>query len=317
METAPEQLIRQKALSLGFDLVGITSAEPIDDTQVQYLRRWLASGCAAQMQYMHRNFEKRTNPAALLDGARSVVCVGLNYKPSVDINPQSSTEPTGRVANYALYEDYHKFIKDRLGTLARYIGDLTAPQPCRFKVCTDSAPLAERALASRAGLGFIGRNHSLINPELGCQILLGEIVTTVNLQPDKPAKNGCAECDLCVRACPTGAMDLDGGFDARKCISYLTIEYDGDIPRPIDDKIGNRLFGCDECVLSCPYEIHSPPCSNAQFRLYPQRANLKPAEVLIWGEDDFEKVFAGSAVQRTGLERLKRNAKICLRNAEL
>jgi len=309
-----EDDIKHKALELGFDVVGITDASPVDAEQAQYLSAWLKAGYAGQMDYMHRNFEKRTGPAQLLENAKSVIVLGLNYKPpQKKRKPADATGPTGKVANYARYEDYHQFIKKRLRKLAGFIASV-AGEDAQFKICVDSAPLAERALALRAGLGFIGKNHILIHPVLGPQIFLAEIVTTLKLEPDKPTAGACSGCNKCIDACPTGALRADGQFDANKCISYLTIEHKGPIPAELAERIGDRLFGCDECVLACPYQKDAPTCSNKQFKFYPDRAQLALIEVLTLDQESFNAKFNDSPLKRSGLETLKRNAQICLEN---
>ncbi|MFZ2149282.1 MAG: QueG-associated DUF1730 domain-containing protein, partial [Sedimentisphaerales bacterium] len=248
------QEIKRKALELGFDLFGITDASPIDIKQVEMFNDWLKSGYAGQMGYLHSNFEKRTQPAKLLENAQSIICLGLNYKPPkhpLSSQAQQSTPPqsfraqrsgaeksikksilsslrirhrrtrqshlshftasTGKVANYAQYEDYHPFIKKRLRKLSEFISS-AAGRNHKFKICVDSAPLPERALAARAGLGFLGKNHMLINPKLGPQIFLGEIITTLKLPTDELITNNCSNCDKCIGACPTGALMPDGQF---------------------------------------------------------------------------------------------------------
>ncbi|MHC4457387.1 MAG: tRNA epoxyqueuosine(34) reductase QueG [Planctomycetota bacterium] len=306
--------IKQKAFELGFDLVGITDASPIEAKQVRLFADWLKSGCAGRMNYLHRNLKKRINPAELLKNAQSVICLGLNYTPpKTSKQPLQKSGPAGRIANYARYEDYHIFMKKRLRKLIDFIASLLGTG-FEFKICVDSAPLAERALATRAGLGFIGKNHMLINPKLGPQIFLAEVITNLKLKPDDPIKDNCSNCKKCIDACPTGALAADGRFDANKCISYLTIEYKGRIPDDLAKKIGTRLFGCDECVLACPYQKDTPICKNKQFKFYKDRANLNLHEILSLTDDDFEKRFADSTIKRLGLETLKRNAQICLKN---
>jgi len=312
--TVTEQ-IKQKALALGFDLVGITDASPVHGDEVNRLLGWLNAGHAGQMTWMHRNLGKRTNPAELLPGAKSVIVVGLGYRP-----PKQKTEDRGqktasmgRVADFALYEDYHPFLKKMLRQLVDFIISATCPS-LQFKICVDSSPLLERALAYRAGLGVIGQNRMLVNPRLGPQILLGEIVTNLELDPDKPMTESCPGCDSCIVACPTGALKPDGSFDATKCISYLTIEANTDIPADLAPKIGNHLFGCGECLLACPYQQKAPSCANKKFVFHPDRANLDLNEVLNLTEDEFHIRFAHSPILRSGLTHLQKTAKICLDN---
>ncbi len=306
------QEIKRKALELGFDLIGITDASPLNTEQVEMFTDWLKSGYAGQMSYLHRNLEKRTQPAKLLANAQSIICVGLNYTPP-KLKQPDPTAPIGKVANYAQYEDYHLFMKKRLRKLSEFISSTTG-RDHKFKICVDSVPLTERTLAARAGLGFIGKNHMLINPKLGPQIFLGEIITTLKLPTDKLITNNCSNCDKCISACPTGALMPDGRFDANKCINYLTIEYKGRIPSGLAEKIADRLFGCDDCVLVCPYQEDAPVCKNKQFKFYSDRAGLDLGRILNLTQHDFDAEFADSTIKRTGLDQLKRNARICLDN---
>ena len=336
---ALETDIKQKALDLGFDAVGITTAEPIEICHVEYFRQWLDNGHAAEMGYLHRNLDKRFAPAQLLPGAKSVICVALNYRPECSRSFQlrdgkQDACPTLRIANFALYEDYHPFIKDRLFQLATFIrrvGGAHADE-MKFKACVDSAPLAERALACRAGLGFIGRNRMLIHPELGSQILLGELITTLELVPDEPMEDvSCGDCGRCIRACPTGALAADGSFDARKCISYLTIEaplrssppFEGGVaggrggcnplppsgysPLAGGELFKNYIFGCDECILPCPHEMNAPPRRNMDLQHHPEWQRLTPEQIQNMTEAQFQQIFADSGFLRLGLERLKHN----------
>lgn len=304
--------IKQKALRLGFGIVGITDASPVKPKEIKVLRQWVEKKCPPDMKYMHRNFEKRTNPAALLKNAKSVICLAVNYKPPESKN-SGAAQPTGRIANYALYEDYHNFLKKRLHLLKDYITSIAESVP-EFKLCVDSAPVAERSLAQRAGLGFIGKNHMLINPRLGPQLFLAEIITDLSLDIDRPVQKYCQRCNKCIEACPTGALQPDGTFDAEKCISYLTIEHRGSIPSEVQEKIGDRLFGCDECVLACPYARQAPLCSNKEMKLHPHRKWISLKEILELTQHSFQEKFSNSPIRRTGLENLKRNARICLQN---
>jgi len=308
------QDIKHKTIELGFDLVGVTDASPVDAGQAEIFARWLKSGFAGQMDYMHRNLQKRLDPARLFENAHSVIVAGLNYTPPKHKpKPPDASAPTGRIAGYAQYEDYHSFIKERLYELSDFIKSLAGPG-VKSKICVDSVPLAERALAVRAGLGFIGKNHMLIHPELGCRIFLGEIVTDLKLPTDGPIAGDCADCRKCLDACPTGALRPDGQFDAGACINYLTIEYKGQIPPELAEKIGDRLFGCDECVVACPYQKQAPACRNRQFKFYRDRAQIDLQEILSLNAESFEAKFAESPIKRLGLEGLKRNARICLAN---
>jgi epoxyqueuosine reductase len=214
-----------------------------------------------------------------------------------------------------LFEDYHSFIKGLLRALVELIKEYSGRQNLKFKVCVDSVPLAERAIARRAGLGFIGRNHMLVNPDFGSQIFLGEIVTDLKLRPDRPIKRRCRDCDKCIKSCPMGALGFDGSFDATRCISYLTTEYEGIIPKSLAGKIGCRLFGCDECVLACPYEERSRGRSNKSFKFFADRRYMDLSIIRGWDRAAFEHYFANSVVERLGFERLKRNAKVCLENS--
>ena len=304
--------IKQKALEIGFDLVGITSAEPIDKSHIDYLTDWLNRRAAGRMSYMSKNLEKRINPANLLQNAHSVICVGLNYNPPKPKPPETSS-PTGRIANYAQYQDYHLFIKKQLHKLTDFISSLIADD-LKFKICVDSAPIAERALAARAGLGFIGKNRMLINPTIGPQILLGEIITNLKLKTDEPTDNKCSDCNKCIEACPTAALTPDGRLGANKCISYLTIECKDQIPAGLVEKIGAHLFGCDECLLACPYNENAPVCKNTDFTFYPNRAFVDLKGILEMTKYQFNTEFADSPIKRLGLDLLKRNAQICLNN---
>ena len=304
--------IKHKAIELGFDIVGITDALSVDIERIEKFRSWLDSGMAGNMEYLQRDIEKRFNPTKLVQNAQSVIVVGLNFKPP----KHPSTIPTdsnGKVVSYARYEDYHTFIRQKLLELVEFIKS-TASEEMRYKIFVDSSTLAERSIAVKAGLGFIGKNQMLINPQLGCQILLGEIITNLKLQSDKSVAKNCATCSLCIEACPTGALRNDGKFDASRCINYLTIECKDQIPPELAEKFNDRLFGCEKCILVCPYQQKAPVCKNKQFKYYPDRAEINLQQILGMNEELFNSKFSDSVIKRTGLERLQRNAQICLKN---
>jgi len=287
---------------MGFALCGVTDAGAIGEQEQVLLRQWIDSGYCADMNYMRKNFEKRVNPAKLLEGAKSVICVGFHYKSPHDGGG------AGHFASYAMHEDYHKFIKDKLfaavAIIKGFAGDF------RFKVCVDSAPVAERSLANRAGLGFIGKNHLLINPQFGCKILLGEIITDLELDRDNPIASQCSGCGKCVQACPGGALREDGMLDAKKCISYLTIEHSGEIPAELKAKFGGSIFGCDRCIRACPFEQNAPANTNDGFAFRHDIAALRREEILAMDAKAFEQVFSNTAIYRTGLAKLKANAAL-------
>ncbi len=307
--------IKQKALEIGFDVVGVTDASPVSKDQVSRLIGWLDAGYAGNMTWLNSNLEKRIDPSKLMPGAKSVIVLGLSYKPSNHIKIDNSN-PVGMITAFAQYDDYHPFIKKLLRKLTDFIISITCPS-VQFKICVDSTPLLERALAARAGLGIIGKNRMLINPRLGPEILLGEIILNIELDTDKPLKGSCPDCGKCVEACPTGALKKDGSFDATKCISYLTIEANTDVPPQMAPKIGNHLFGCAECLLACPYQQKAPCRANKEFVHYPDRAALNLNEFLKLDENQFLSKFFNSPILRPGLEHLKKIAVICLHNLNL
>jgi len=305
--------IKKAAIELGFDAVGITDASPVSTEDSLHLHRWLEDGKAAGMAFMHRNIEKRLDPGKLLTGARSVICVALSYK----LPPQNATssDTIGIIAEYAVFKDYHIVIKERLNALAAAI-EAKVGRKFTFKACVDSAPIAERVLAARAGLGFIGKNRMLINPVLGPSVWLGELVTDLELERDHAASGSCGTCRACLDACPTGALATDS-LDARKCISYLTIEHKGEIPREYAAKIGQRLFGCDECTLACPFYKNAPPCSSSTQKLLTCSRFTVLSEVLQWDETTYRNKTTGTPLERPGLAGFVRNAAICVGNSRL
>jgi epoxyqueuosine reductase len=240
--------VKNFARRLGFDLVGIASAAPSEYRQ--YYRDWLDSGQAGEMAYLDRRFDERVDPAVYLPGAKTVVCVAMNYHVPLDRSGAEMKSPA-RVARYALGDDYHEHIKHKLYDMADWLRD-TVPG-ARTRCGVDTVPVMEKELAARAGIGWIGKNTCVINPEIGSWVLLGEVLTTIDFPIEQPAVDRCGTCTRCIDACPTSAITAPYQLDARKCISYLTIEHAGAIARDLRLQMGDWLYGCDVCQDVCPY----------------------------------------------------------------
>ena len=296
--------IKAKAQKLGFDLVGVAAATA--SARREYFREWLESGMGGEMGYLSGRFDERTDPSVYVPGAMSVVCVGMNYFVPADAPPPG----VARVARYALGEDYHEVIKSRLFALADFVREICPQAKTRCSV--DTAPVMEKDLAARAGVGWLGKNTCIINEKIGSWILLGEVVTTAQLSVDEPAVDRCGSCKRCIEACPTGAITEPYQLDARKCISYLTIEHRGEISAELAGKMGEWIFGCDVCQEVCPWNREPPSAADPALR--PRCLGLNPGDVLNWTEDDYRRDLKGSAMKRVKLPMLKRNAQIVAEN---
>jgi epoxyqueuosine reductase len=299
--------VRQRARELGFDLVGIAPAGPSD--RRQYLRQWLDAGNAGEMRYLYGRFDERTDPATYFPEAASVVCVGLNY--FVPLEPAPTGH--GRVAQYALGADYHELIKARLHQLADWIRSIAPEAKTRCSV--DTAPVMEKELAARAGIGWMGKNTCLINEEIGSWILLGEVLTNLQLSADDPAVDRCGSCRRCIDACPTQAIREPYKLDARRCISYLTIEHRGPIDAELAANFGDRIYGCDICQDVCPWNRNPPAATDPALQPRWADGSLDPARVLNWTDEEYQRELKGSAMKRVKLPILKRNAHIVLHNS--
>ena len=313
----PHQLAaenKQRARHLGFDLVGIASAEP--SRYRDYLRQWLDDGQAGSMDYLARRFEERIDPAVYVPDAVSVICVAINYHVPLDPVPPADAIHHGRIARYALGADYHTLIKDRLWKLSDWLR--TAVPGATTRPCVDTAPVMEKDLAARAGLGWIGKNTCTIHPHIGSWLLLGEIITTVALPPDEPAVDRCGTCRRCLDACPTGAITAPYQLDARKCISYLTIEHPAPIPDEFHAQLGDWLYGCDICQDVCPWNhkaaATSDPATDAALRPRFPTGTLDLRDLLNWQQTDYSTHLRGSAMKRVKLPVLQRNARIIQQN---
>jgi epoxyqueuosine reductase len=308
--------VKQVALALGFDRVGIAPAEPAP--HAEFLRAWLARGYAGEMAWLARDVEKRIDPRRALPGARSAIAVGLLHEPA-ERAPAASA--TGEVARYAGGDDYHDVLGDRLRALGAAIEAL-AGRAVRWRAWVDTGPVLERPLAARAGLGWIGKNTLLIDRELGSYLFLGVLLCDLELAPDAAEPDHCGSCRACLDACPTGAFPEPYVLDATRCLSYTTIELRGPIPEPLRAPQGDRVFGCDVCQEVCPWNLRSRrprpgDPAGLRARLEPRAAWQRPA--LAWLLSLDEDAFRGAA-RRTALRRarwrgLLRNALVAAGNS--
>ncbi|HEX3359094.1 MAG TPA: tRNA epoxyqueuosine(34) reductase QueG [Tepidisphaeraceae bacterium] len=307
----PNQLaaeIKQRARSLGFDLVGIASAQP--SKYRDYFRQWLDDGQHGSMEYLAKRFDERVDPATYVPGAKSVICVALNYHAPL---AERAASETGKIARYALGDDYHEIIKPRLHQLADWICQI-APE-AHTRCAVDTAPVMEKDLAARAGVGWIGKNTCVINEDIGSWIFLGEIITTLDLPPDEPAIDRCGTCRRCIDACPTGAITEPYQLDARKCISYLTIEHRGEINAGLQLQMGDWLYGCDICQDVCPWNNKAPWTNESSLKPRFASGLVDVNEILNWKAEDYSGRLRRSAIKRVKLPILQRNAAIVLENS--
>ncbi len=305
-----EQAIKSEALRLGFAFCGITTADP-PPHHSQY-QQWLSDGCAGSMQYLERQEPKRGDLDQVLPGAESVVVVGLNYTPPAPVAPSSSSA-RGVIARYARFDDYHAILWGRLEGLLAYIQQLR-PEAVG-KVYCDTGPITERDLAMRAGIGFIGKHTGLINRRLGNWFFLGEIILAgVSLAPDTPETPHCGTCSRCIPACPTGAITAPYRLDARRCISYLTIELKGSIPAELRPLIGNRIYGCDDCLAACPWNRFATVSDDPAVQPRDDLTAPDLVELLTLTDEQFRERFARSPIKRAKRRGLLRNVCVALGN---
>ena len=304
--------LRRWAGELGFSACGI--APPAVGWDEERLMAWLRRGHQAEMAFMGRHGRKRARPRQLVPGTRSVVVVRLDYAPQAADPVATLRDRTrGYVARYALGRDYHRLMRRRLQRLAERLS--AAIGPFGYRAFVDSAPVLERALAREAGLGWIGKNTMLLNRRAGSLFFLGELFTDLALPTDAPAASHCGSCRACLAACPTGALVGPYQLDARRCIGYLTVEHPGPIPEALRPAVGNRIFGCDDCLLACPWNRQAPPSAEDAFQ--PRHGLDAPAlaELFRWDEATFRERTAGSPIRRLGYERWSRNLAVALGNA--
>ena len=306
--------IRQWGRELGFDRVGIADLDL--GRHEAHLLNWLKCGRHGEMDYMQSHGVRRSRPAELVPGTQRVISVRLNYLPhGLDRAEQALNDSAcGYVSRYALGRDYHKVLRGRLRHLVRRIEEVVGP--FGYRVFTDSAPVLEKALAERAGQGWIGKHTNLLAKDAGSWFFIGEIYTNLPLLSDPPTREEhCGSCRACIDVCPTQAIVAPYQLDARRCISYLTIELKGPIPQPLRSLIGNRVYGCDDCQLVCPWNRYARLASVEDFRARAPLERMPLAEMMAWEEEDFLRHTEGTAMRRIGHLQWLRNVAVALGNA--
>lgn len=310
--TALATQIKQWGLDLGFQQIGITDTDLT--AYESRFKEWLAKHFHGEMHYMTAHGSKRHKPDELVPGTLRIISARMDYLPPDTEIPKVLNNPAlGYISRYALGRDYHKLMRKRLQWLAKKISE--AVGDFGFRAFTDSAPVLEKPLAEKAGLGWIGKHTNLINQKAGSWFFLGEIYTDLPLPIDTPVKNHCGTCSACIDICPTQAIIGPYQLDARRCISYLTIELSGSIPVELRPLIGNRIYGCDDCQLVCPWNRFAKPTNETDF--HPRHGLTAPqlVELFNWSEEEFLKKTEGSAIRRIGYECWLRNIAVALGNA--
>jgi epoxyqueuosine reductase len=310
MMTSPQ--VKQRALELGFDLCGIAQAGDVEE--LARLPQWLAAGYGGRMTYLNRTARVRADVRRWLPSARSVVAVAALYNTDRPHHVEMADPARARIARYAWGDDYHDVLGRRLGALAQWMRDL-ARTGFEARWCVDDGPVQEKVYARQAGLGWIGKNTCVINPAVGSWILLGVLVCNVDLEPDAPAVDHCGSCRLCVDACPAGAFVEPYLLDARRCLSYLTIEIRGGIPAGQRPGLGAHIFGCDICQDVCPYNAIAPVAGEGCWQ---PKGPLQEARLeTLWAMDDaaLDRTIEGTALRRAGIRGLRRNLAVAIGNA--
>jgi len=312
--TSLEQQIREEAQRLGFAACGFARADSAPDAGLE-LERWIAAGHHGTMGWMEERAHHRVSPLALWPEARSAIALGMSYAPASDPRALEAHPDLGRISVYAQGGDYHKTVKKGLKALARFIVDKV---PSELKVFVDTAPVMEKPLAMAAGLGWQGKHTNLVSRDHGSWLFLGVILTSLELEPDTPAAAGmhCGSCTACLSACPTEAFIGPHRIDARRCISYLTIEHHGPIPEEFRRPMGNRIYGCDDCLAACPWNRFAEAAhANRTFLPRAELAAPALADLLQLDDASFREMFSGSPIKRIGRNRMIRNCLIAAGNS--
>ncbi|MEA3016072.1 MAG: epoxyqueuosine reductase [Sphingomonadales bacterium] len=315
MTTGKPQLrerLEEQARALGFSAIGVARADAAPAAG-ERLRQWLAEGCHGDMIWMEETAQRRASPQGLWPEAKSVIALGMSYAPAGDPLALAQRPDLGRISVYAQGADYHDLIKKALKALARW---LVEEAECDLKVFVDTAPVMEKPLAEAAGLGWQGKHTNLVSRADGSWLFLGAIYTTLEIAADVPHAARCGSCRACLDACPTNAFPAPFRLDARRCISYLTIEHKGPIPEEYRSAIGNRIYGCDDCLAVCPWNRFADAArANKAFLPRAELAAPRLADLLALDDAGFRQVFAGSPIKRIGRNRMVRNAAIAAGNS--
>jgi epoxyqueuosine reductase len=304
-----------EARRLGFVAFGIAPADATPEAGSR-LRAWLADGCQADMLWMEARADQRASPAGLWPEVRSVLALGLPYTPPVATDRNLAHPDLATISVYALGRDYHDVVKSRLKTLARWLVDRTGEE---VKVFVDTAPVMEKPLAAAAGLGWQGKHTNLLSRKAGSWLFLGAIYTTADLAPLSEADTiaSCGSCAACLTACPTGAITAPYRVDARRCISYLTIEHKGPVPIEFRAALGNRIYGCDDCLAACPWNSHARYPADPAFHPRAELVSPRLADLLALDDSAFRQIFSGSPIKRIGRDRFVRNCLYAAGNSGL
>ncbi len=305
--------IFDKARELGFTAWGIARADCAPEAG-ERLRRWIEAGNHGEMAWMEERASQRASPQGLWPEARSVIALGMSYAPATDPLALADTPDRGRISVYAQGTDYHKTVKKALKAMARWLVDECG---CDLKLFVDTAPVMEKPLAAAAGLGWQGKHSNLLSRDHGNWLFLGVIYTSLDLEPDEPGQPHSGSCTRCIDACPTGAIVAPHLVDARRCISYLTIELAGPIPVEFREAIGNRIYGCDDCLAVCPWNRFAEAASaNKAFQPRPELVAPSLADLLALDDASFRQLFSGSPIKRIGVRKMTRNCLIAAGNSK-
>jgi epoxyqueuosine reductase len=307
-----KERIFDKARELGFCAWGIARADAAPHAGDE-LRQWIAAGHHGEMGWIEDRAEQRASPNGLWPDARSVIALAMSYAPANNPLALAEARDRGRISVYAQGTDYHKTVKKALKAMGRWLADECG---CQLKVFVDTAPVMEKPLSASAGVGWQGKHTNLLSREHGSWLFLGVIYTTLELEPDEPASDHCGSCHRCIDACPTGAITGPHRIDARRCISYLTIEHAGPIPHEFRKAMGNRIYGCDDCLAVCPWNrFASEAQANKAFAPRAELVAPSLADLLALDDRAFRELFSGSPIKRIGVNRMTRNCLIAAGNS--